>query len=345
MFIKKLYELKIGQNIRKEECPLLGKLHAKKQDTPTMGGILILCSLVLSTILWMDFTCAFTWILLITSLVIGGLGAQDDYLKLKYKNAKGLRSKHKFLFQVVFSAAIALYLLGPFFGFGFTPIVAKWGNINLDKASYFSLYFFPFFKSSLFHLSGIGTILAFFFMIFIITGTSNAVNLTDGLDGLAAGLVLMSSMVFAIVAFLMNHIEISHYLNLTYLEHGGEIAIFLCAMTGACLGFLWYNGHPAQVFMGDTGSLMLGACLGVCSILLRREFLLGLVGLLFVFEALSVILQVASFRLRKGKRIFLCAPLHHHFEYQGLPETKIVLRFWIVGLLLALIGLASIKFQ
>ncbi len=344
-FIKKLYELKIGQHIRKEECPLLGKLHAKKQDTPTMGGILILCSIVVSSLLWMDFTCAFTWVLFTTCLVLGAIGARDDYLKLKYKNAKGLRSKHKFLYQLLFSGAVALYLLYPSISVGFTPVIAKWGNMSFDKTSYFGLYFIPFLKSSLFHLSGFWLILSFFFMIFVITGSSNAVNLTDGLDGLASGLVLMTSMVFALLAFVMNHVEISRYLNVTYLEHGGEIAIFLCAIMGACMGFLWYNGHPAQVFMGDTGSLMLGGCLGVSSILLRREFLLALVGFLFVLEALSVILQVASFRLRKGKRIFLCAPLHHHFEYQGLPETKIVIRFWIVGLVLALIGLASIKFQ
>ena len=179
----------------------------------------------------------------------------------------------------------------------------------------------------------------------MITGSSNAVNLTDGLDGLAAGCLVMVSLVLALVAFLSNHFDLSRYLNILYIEGSGEIAVYMLSLVGACLGFLWYNGYPAQVFMGDTGSLALGGILGVTSILLRRELLLAIAGAVFVAEALSVILQVLSYRCRNKKRIFLCAPLHHHFEYKGWPETKVVIRFWIISLLFAMIGVASLKFQ
>lgn len=184
-----------------------------------------------------------------------------------------------------------------------------------------------------------------FFFFFVITGSSNAVNLTDGLDGLAAGSLIMVAGSLGIVAFVSNHQDLARYLNILYIEGSGEIAIYLCAMIGACLGFLWYNGYPAQVFMGDTGSLTLGGIIGVSAVLLKREFLLGIVGGIFVAEALSVILQVASYRFRNKKRIFLIAPLHHHFEYKGWPETKVVIRFWIVGLIFAIIGIASLRFQ
>jgi len=344
-FIKKLYALKIGQHIRKEECPMLGKLHEKKQDTPTMGGILILFSLLISSLLWMDFAVGFTWLLLISMLALGWIGGRDDYLKIKYKNAKGLPSKKKFFFQLIVAIGVSLYLLYPSIQWGFEMPLAKTLSTTFTKSQYFGLYFFPFIKEPFILLKGSFLIFSFLFFCFIITGSSNAVNLSDGLDGLAAGLIVLVSLVFAVLAFLMNHIGMSSYLHLVYVEGSSEIAIFLSAMFGACLGFLWYNGSPAQIFMGDTGSLSLGGLLGLCSILLRREFLLALVGGLFVIEALSVILQVLSFRLRKGKRIFLCAPIHHHFEYQGHSETKIVLRFWIIGLILAILGLASIKFQ
>lgn len=179
----------------------------------------------------------------------------------------------------------------------------------------------------------------------MITGASNAVNLTDGLDGLAAGCLLMVAFCLGLIAFVSNNIDLAAYLNILYIEGSGEIAIYLSAFSGACLGFLWYNSHPAQVFMGDTGSLTLGGIIGVSAILLRREFLLALVGGIFVAEALSVIIQVASYKLRNKKRVFLCAPLHHHFEYKGWPETKVVTRFWIVAFLLAMVGLVSLKLQ
>lgn len=215
----------------------------------------------------------------------------------------------------------------------------------LTTQEYASRLYVPFVKEPLFQLKGFALVGMAIFFAFVITGSSNAVNLTDGLDGLATGTVMLASSTFALVAFLSNHLDFSRYLNILYIEGSGEIAIYLSAVAGACLGFLWYNGHPAQVFMGDTGSLTLGAILGVCAVLLKRELLLGIIGGVFVIEALSVILQVASYRFRDKKRIFLCSPIHHHFEYKGWPETKVVVRFWIVGLLFALIGIATLKFQ
>jgi len=189
------------------------------------------------------------------------------------------------------------------------------------------------------------TALAILLALFVIVGSSNAVNLTDGLDGLASGCVLFVSAVFAFIAFLTNHVSTAEYLHLIHIEGSGEIAIYLSAMFGGALGFLWFNGHPAQVFMGDVGSLTWGGILGVSCVLLRKEVLLALVGGIFVIEALSVIIQVLSYRLRGGKRVFLCAPIHHHFEYKGIPETKVVMRFWIIALVLAITGLISVKFQ
>ncbi|WP_068470141.1 phospho-N-acetylmuramoyl-pentapeptide-transferase [Candidatus Protochlamydia phocaeensis] len=371
-FIRKLYEMKIGQSIRKDECPLLGKLHEKKQNTPTMGGILILFSMLISLILWMDLTHIFTFILLATTLFLGSIGGRDDYLKLKYKNTKGMSAKGKLFFQFLLSAAIASYfLIAPVheaienWTWFHIPVIkenvvvkgeaAQKGeavqsdnghqSVNLSLKDYASRLYIPFFKEPVAIFSGLALILMAFFMFFVITGASNATNLTDGLDGLASGCLIMAAGALGLIAFVSNHVEIARYLNILYIEGSGEIAIYLSALIGACLGFLWYNGHPAQVFMGDTGSLTLGGIIGVSAVLLRREFLLGIVGGVFVAEALSVILQVLSYRLRNKKRVFLCAPLHHHFEYKGWPETKVVIRFWIISLLLAIIGIASLKFQ
>lgn len=372
-FIKKLYELKIGQPIRMEECPLLGKLHHNKKETPTMGGILILFSIVVSMLLWMNLHHAFTLILFLSTLYLGALGAADDFLKLKYKNSKGLSGKKKLAAQLFLSTLVALYLLVPgvsealHFGNWFSPPVVKElvqvnqsrqessqtvqpfanspAHMTLKLKEYASRLYVPFMKGSVVVFSGIFALFAALLIIFVITGASNAVNLTDGLDGLAAGCLIMTALCFILVAFVSNNIDMADYLNILYVEGSGEIAIYLSAFAGACLGFLWYNSHPAQVFMGDTGSLALGGTIGIAAVLLKRELLLGVVGGIFVVEALSVILQVASYKLRDKKRIFLCAPLHHHFEYQGLPETKIVIRFWIIGFILAMIGLASLKFQ
>lgn len=354
-FIKKLYEWKIGDRIRIEDCPLLGVLHRTKQDTPTMGGILIIFSLVVSLFIWMDLKSPFTLILLLTTLVLGGLGAYDDYLKLRYKNKKGISARRKFSLQVGFSLLVALYLFCPsisnFFHVNswFSPPIGIENSISslhekvlLTTKEYALRLYVPFVKSPLFIPS---VILMTVFTCFVIVGSSNAVNLTDGLDGLSTGLVMFASGSFAIIAFISNHQEIAKYLQIIYIEGSGEIAIFLSALVGACLGFLWFNGYPAQVFMGDTGSLALGGILGVSAVLLKKELLLGIIGGIFVIEAASVILQVGSYRLRNKKRIFLCAPIHHHFEYKGWPEQKVVIRFWILGLLLAIVGISTLKFQ
>lgn len=349
-FIKKLYELKMGQTIRgKEECPLLAELHGKK-DTPTMGGILLLASIGVALFLWMDLRSIFTWLLLFTMVSLGVLGGIDDYLKLRFKNSKGLRARKKMLIQLILSGLLAVYLL--------TPVVQRWVPLKpptakehvmpeaklktLSLQEYISELYIPFFKGPVMHL---GWMFSFLLIVFIITGSSNAVNLTDGLDGLAAGCLVMVSMVLGLFAFFSNHIDLAKYLNILYIEGSGEIAVFLFAMAGACLGFLWYNGYPAQVFMGDTGSLALGGALGFAAVLLRREIVLGIAGIIFVAEAMSVILQVLSYRYRNKKRVFLCAPLHHHFEYLGWPETKVVIRFWIVSLLFAMIAVATLKLQ
>jgi phospho-N-acetylmuramoyl-pentapeptide-transferase len=357
-FIKRLYELKTGQSIRVEDCPMLAELHEKKKNTPTMGGILMLFSMAIALLLWMDLSSIYTLIFLITILWLGGIGAYDDYLKLKHKNSKGLSPRKKFLAQIAFAALIAGYGICP--GWAekvesatclVAPVAKELSQKNRAQvksykpAEFMVDYYIPFYKQPVFKLAGFLAVIAFFITIVVITGSSNAVNLTDGLDGLAAGCVILVAGVLALVAFLSNNMEMSRYLNILYLEGASEIAVFLSATIGASLGFLWYNGYPAQVFMGDTGSLALGGVLGVAAVLLRREVLLALVGGIFVAEALSVILQVASYKLRNKKRIFLCAPLHHHFEYKGWAETKVVLRFWIIGLILAVIGIISLKVQ
>lgn len=350
-FIRKLYEMKIGQSIRKKECPLLGELHSKKENTPTMGGILILFSMLISLILWMDLQNPFTLILFAATITLGCVGAVDDYLKIRMKNTKGLSARKKVIAQVGISTLIALYLLYPPFaeffhsGSWFIPPTAKdfvSGDLNLSLSEYSSRLYFPFVKEPLLTLGGL---VACLFFVLVMTGSSNAVNLTDGLDGLAAGCLIMVAICLALIAFVSNNMDLARYLNILYIEGSGEIAIYLSAFAGACLGFLWYNSHPAQIFMGDTGSLALGGIIGLSAVLLKREFLLAVVGGVFVAEALSVILQVGSYRLRNKKRVFLCAPLHHHFEYKGWHETKVVTRFWIIGLMLTIIGIASLKFQ
>lgn len=359
-FIRKLYELKVGQKIRPADFGLISKLHEKKQETPTMGGILIIASMLLSLILFMDLTHVFTLILLFTTLTLGFLGGLDDYLKLKFKNSRGLPARKKMLCQIAIASVVAIYLLVPNVSQWLAtaswfqvPVVkeqivhdgAKGESRELPLQEYASLVYMPFVKDPVLHLGGVFSLVTGLFIVFVIVGSSNAVNLTDGLDGLAAGCLLLVAACLALFAFVANHHDMARYLNILYIEGSGEIAIYLSAFMGACLGFLWYNGHPAQVFMGDIGSLALGGVIGVSAVLLKRELLLALIGGIFVAETLSVILQVSSYRWRNKKRIFLCTPLHHHFEYLGWPETKVVIRFWIIGLILALIGLASLRFQ
>ncbi len=366
--IKKLYEMKIGQTIRTDECPLLGSLHRNKQNTPTMGGVLILGAMVIALLLWMDLSSIFTWILLFVTLGLGVVGGLDDYLKLKHKDTKGLSKKGKMLLQATLSIFIALYFIAPGLPqqleslLSLHPPQIKEERVvggkttfvenvikktrervatDISLSDYFGRIYVPFFKEPLLTF---GAIVSIIWVFLVVMGSSNAVNLTDGLDGLASGCLIMVAATFALIAFLSNNVDLSSYLNILYIEGSGEIAIYLSALIGATLGFLWYNGHPAQIFMGDVGSLTLGGVIGISALLLKKEVLLTIVGGIFVAEALSVILQVASFRLR-GERIFLCAPIHHHFEFKGWPETKVVMRFWIVGLFLAIIGIATLKFQ
>lgn len=349
-FIRKLYELKIGQTIRTEDCPLLGQLHEKKRDTPTMGGILIIISMILALFLWMDFSSIFTWILLFSTIWLGFIGGVDDYYKLKHKDTRGLSGRKKLLYQGLLALFIGLFLLSPSIQNGVSeflglqpPQIKVDGVQQIPAAEFYQRIYAPFFKEPIIYAAG--ALASFLFIVFVIVGSSNAVNLTDGLDGLAAGCLVMAAAPLALLAFVSNHSDLSQYLNIPYIEGSGEIAVYLSAFMGACIGFLWYNSHPAQVFMGDTGSLSLGGILGVSAVLLQRELFLGLVGGIFVAETLSVILQVGSFKLRNKKRIFLCTPLHHHFEYKGWAESKVVIRFWIIALLLALIGVGSLKFQ
>lgn len=360
-FIHKLYEMKIGQTIRKDECPLLGKLHEKKQNTPTMGGILIIFSMLISMVLWMDWSHVFTIILLVTTLFLGFIGGIDDYWKLKYKNTKGMSARGKLFGQLVLSLGIASYFLIPAVNqtleqkVGYYPPMIKESvkQVTIGESQtkvislqeYASRVYIPFFKEPILTFGALAFLFITLLIFFVVAGSSNAANLTDGLDGLAAGCFIMVAASLAGIAFVSNHLDIARYLHILYIEGSGEIAIYLCALVGACLGFLWYNGHPAQVFMGDTGSLALGGVIGVSAVLLKREFLLAIIGGIFVMEAVSVIMQVISYRYFNKRRVFLCAPLHHHFEYKGWPETKVVIRFWIIGLILAIVGIASLKFQ
>ena len=350
--IRILHKLKTGRSVRVEGCDKLAKIHEKKRYIPTMGGGLILLALLLSILLFSDLSSFFTRWFIFGVFFLGLVGGIDDYLKMREGNAKGIASKVKFLLQLIFSALFAMYLLSSAPKQLEKKVKAtKEQVVTLSKSqaittkSLYKTYFVPFKKSPLFTLNGSLMVIGFFVTIVVVTGTSNAVNLSDGLDGLASGLLLPVTFVLAVFAFLSNHLSIANYLNIVYIPGSGEVGVCLSALAGAVLGFLWFNGQPAQVFMGDTGSLALGGLVGMAAVMLRREFLLAVIGFVFVVEALSVILQVASYKLRGGKRIFRCAPLHHHFEMEGWPESKVVLRFWMVGFLFALIGLASIKFQ
>lgn len=354
-FIRKLYELKVGAVVRVKDCPVLKDLHAKKEDTPTMGGILILFSVTVAAFFFIDLHCIISWMMLILMWLLGLLGMRDDYLKMKHKHFAGVKAKKKFFFQI----AIAISTLLPFFhaptgqflesrlGLKVPSAVEQYDHAAPKKIygfAYLKKFFVPMLKKAYTFDSPwhVGWIFAFF--LFVITAFSNAVNLTDGLDGLAAGSVLLVSLVMAIFAFLSGHREMAGYLNILYIEGSCEIAIFFSAVVGSLLGFLWYNSHPAQIFMGDTGSLSLGGIIGFGAILLRRELVFGIVGGIFAIEALSVVCQVASFKTT-GRRVLLCAPIHHHYQYMGIAETKIVFRFWVVGIILALIGILTIKFQ
>jgi phospho-N-acetylmuramoyl-pentapeptide-transferase len=310
-----------------------------------MGGLLFITTMVVSNFLWMDVANPYIFLFTFVLFSMGLIGFADDYLKMKTQ--KGLSAKVKFLSQFTLIFCVAGYLNSEWVCssfnqvMGFSAPLLKGNGIEGPISSFMKFIYIPFCKHPFIISSSFGLM---FFTMFVLIGTANAVNLTDGLDGLATGCMLLVASVFAIIAFISNHANVASYLNILYIEGAGEIAIFLSSMIGALLGFLWFNGYPAQVFMGDTGSLALGGVIALTSIVLRREFLLSLVGGIFVIETASVILQILSFRLF-GKRIFNCSPIHHHFQIKGWHESKIVIRFWMIGLILALTGLLSIKIQ
>jgi phospho-N-acetylmuramoyl-pentapeptide-transferase len=314
--IRKLQQLEVRQYIRGDGPTQ----HLGKEGTPTMGGILILFSIVLSVTLWADLTNFYIWVILLVLVGFGAIGFADDYRKLTHKNSKGLGMKQKMIYQVSVAGAASLLL-----------------------------YSYPMFKSTLsvpFFKGFIPDLGVFYILltVFVIVGTSNAVNLTDGLDGLAIGPVLIAAGTFMVLAYLAGHVKIASYLGIPYVSGSGELTIFCGAMVGASMGFLWYNTYPAQIFMGDTGSVALGAALGAVAVMTKQEILLAIVGGLFVLETLSVIFQVASYKLRR-KRIFRMAPLHHHFELKGWAEPKVIVRFWIITIFLALIALSTLKLR
>ena len=311
------------------------KSHLNKQGTPTMGGCIILIAIVVSSVLWINLASPYLWAVMVIVIGFGVLGFIDDYLKIKDKNTKGVSAKYKIFAQLlvtILAMAIFSYL------YSFYEIV----NINTkgQKVFSYSYLFFPFLKNVTIYLG----VFSAFFVCFVIVGSSNAVNLTDGLDGLAIGPVMIAAAAMMIFCYVTGNIEISNYLNYHYLSGSGELCVFAATILGAGLGFLWYNAYPAQMFMGDVGSLPLGGALGAMAVLTRHELLWALIGGIFVLETISVIVQVVSYKLTK-KRVFKMAPLHHHFELRGWPEPKVIVRFWIVAVVLALFGLLSLKLR
>ena len=294
----------------------------KKIGTPTMGGLLILIGLFSGVFLWSDLKSPYNWLLIFITFSFGALGALDDFMKIKSRTSHGIPSKFKFIIQIVLGL-ISLIILYKF----------------IDSEITNNLYF-PFFKNLVINLGW------FFipFYLFVIVGSSNAVNLTDGLDGLATVPVILVAGCFAFISYVSGNIIFSQYLLIPYIEGVGEIAVFCGAIIGASIGFLWFNAPPAKIFMGDTGSLALGGSLGTIAVVTKHEIVLAITGGLFVLEAVSVIVQVVSFKLT-GKRIFMMAPIHHHFEKKGWPESTVVIRFWIISLILAMIGLATLKLR
>jgi phospho-N-acetylmuramoyl-pentapeptide-transferase len=311
----------MGQQIR-EDGPAT---HQSKAGTPTMGGLLIVAAVVVPTLLWANLAYRSIWLVLAATLCLGGLGFLDDYLHVVRRRRKGLLGRWKIIGQGLVGVVVGggILLLHPF---GQEPAtvttVPFLKNVIID----FGILYVP-------------------FVVLVVTASSNAVNLADGLDGLAIGLVIPPAIAFGLVAYVSGNAIFARYLNIPFLAESGELAVYAGALVGAALGFLWYNAHPAQVIMGDTGSLALGGSLGVLAVLVKRELLLLVVGGIFVVETLSVMIQVLSFRYRGGKRVFRMAPLHHHFELLGWPESRVVVRFWILGILLALVTLSTLKLQ
>ena len=333
--IRKLREWSFGQHIR-EEGP---QSHHKKAGTPTMGGLLIVSAIALPTLLWADLRNQYIWVAMLGLFGFGAIGFIDDYAKVAKKRNLGLTAWQKFWAQVVCAMLVGFFLL----------------LLHANQA-YSTAINFPFFKqykpdllieplTKSFWTYPLAFVPFYAFIVFIMVSSSNAVNLTDGLDGLAIGLMIIASGAMTALTYVSSHVALSQYLDLARLPHSQELTIFCASMMGASLGFLWYNCHPAEVFMGDVGSLALGGGLGIIAVLIKQEILLIFIGGVFVIETLSVILQVGSYKLRGGKRIFKMAPIHHHFEALGWAESKIIVRFWIAGLVMALFALTTLKLR
>jgi phospho-N-acetylmuramoyl-pentapeptide-transferase len=315
--IRKLSYMQIGQYVR-DDGP---QTHLKKAGTPTMGGTLIIFSIMVSTLLWANLTNYFVWIVLLVTAGYGGIGFVDDYLMQIKKQSKGLTVRNKLLLQAI----LALFT----------------GTLVYVSPDFSTRITIPFFKNISPDL-GWGYVL---FAALVIIGTSNAVNITDGLDGLAIGPFIIASATYMVFAYVAGNVKIANYLQINYVAGSGEISVFCGAMAGSGLGFLWFNSYPAQIFMGDVGSLSLGAAIGTVAVITKQEILLALVGGLFVLETLSVIFQVGFFKLTNGRRIFRMAPLHHHFELKGWSEPKVIVRFWIIAIALALISMSTLKLR
>ena len=345
--IRRLTALKIGQPIRDYGV----QSHKAKAGTPTMGGVLILIGIGVSTLLWFDWTNRFVWIVMVVTLGFGAIGWVDDWRKVVNKNPEGMPSGEKYLWQSIIGLVAALYLafsVSETSNLRVLELFLRWVQSGFSTALPPKAdLMVPFFKTISYPLGVFGFIALTYF---VIVGASNAVNLTDGLDGLAIMPVVMVGSALGVFAYITGNSVYSRYLLFPYIPGAGELLIFCSAMAGAGLAFLWFNAHPAQVFMGDVGALALGGALGTVAVITRQEIVLGIMGGVFVVEALSVMVQVAWFKYTKkrygeGRRIFKMAPLHHHFEKSGWPETQVVVRFWIITMLLCLVGLASLKLR
>ena len=323
--IRKLAQMKIGQAVRSDGP----QTHLVKAGTPTMGGALILTSVVITTLLWGDLSNQYIWVVLLTTLGVGAIGWVDDYRKVVHRNSDGLSAKAKIFWQSLISLSVGIYL---------------WTHATLPAHTELIV---PFLKYAVFPLGAVAFIAAVYL---VIVGSSNAVNLTDGLDGLAIMPTVMVASALAVFSYVAGHALFAKYLGVPHIPGAGELAVFCAAIAGAGLAFLWFNAYPAEVFMGDVGALALGAALGTVAVIVRQEIVLFIMGGVFVVEAVSVMLQVSYFKYTKkkygeGRRIFLMAPLHHHFEQKGWKETQVVVRFWIITMLLVLIGLATLKLR
>lgn len=321
--IRRLRILKVGETIRQKECPDLYDLHKEKQGTPTMGGILILLGIFVSTILWADVKNSFVLLTLMVTGWLGGIGFLDDYKKLNSRpgsSKRGLNKRTKLLAQIIAGFIIAVFLY-----------------MNPKTSTVLEA---PFFKELAIDLG----IFYVPFVILVITASSNAVNLTDGLDGLAIGCIVLTAAAYTGMSYITGHIQFAQYLGVYYLPDAGELSVFCAAIAGAGLGFLWYNAFPASIFMGDTGALALGGAIGTVAVFVKKEIILLLVGGIFVIEALSVLMQIISYR-STGKRIFKIAPIHHHFEMCGWAEPKVTVRFWIIAIILVLLSFATLKIR